>query len=53
MYGLSIPADGEGTASFVEDPAEKCRALSLIMKAQTGKISLLMKAGIGGTHCTH
>ena len=45
MYGLSYSClMGEGTASFVEDPAEKCRALSLIMKAQTGKISLLMKS---------
>ena len=38
MYGLSYSClMGEGTASFVEDPAEKCRALSLIMKAQTGE----------------
>ncbi len=38
MYGLSYSClMGEGTASFVEDPAEKCRALSLIMKTQTGE----------------
>lgn len=37
-YGTSYSCVmGRGTASFVEDPAGKARALSVIMKTQTGK----------------